>query len=300
MQVTSRNGQPLGPQKRTAPPPPLSVIHAEALYRPRPPVGYDDDGYPFEDSKVAESSRHDTVLADFRVAAFALVVDQPDTMVLRNLLILFEQGNPRAAVEPDVTVSHGVGRHDRKSYKLWVEGKPPDLVIEGLSESTWPRDIEVKPALYRDLGVGEFWQLDPIGRTPNPLSGYRLSGGVYRPITPSPSGAYRSAVLNADFSYDRKEMHIVDLRTGEQVEPLHKTRRQLREEARGRREAEHERDEEARARREAEHQRDAEARGRREAKHQRDAEARARREAEARIAELEARLSSRQRGDAHG
>ena len=64
-------------------------------------------------------------------------------------------------------------------------------------------------------------------------------------------------MLNAEFSYDREEMHIVDLRTGEQVEPLHKTRRQLREEARGRREA------------------------------------------EARIAELEARLSSQQRGDAH-
>ena len=291
MQVTSPKGRTHRAGKRTAPPLPLSVIHAEALYRPRPPVGY-DEGYPFEDSKVSESTKHDDVLSHFRVAAFTLVDEQPATMVQRNLLILFEEGNPRAAVEPDVTVSLGVGRHPRNSYKLWVEGKPPDLVVEGLSETTWHRDVEVKPALYRDLGVLEFWQLDPTGRTPDPISGYRLSGGVYRPITPSPSGAYRSAVLNAEFSYDREDMHIVDLRTGEQVEPLHKTRHQLREEARARRE-------EARARREAEHQRDAEARARREAEHERDEEARGRREAEARIAELEARLSSRQRGDAH-
>ena len=296
MQVTSPNGRPLAPEKRTAPPLPLSVIHAEALYRPRPPVGYDDEGYPFEDSKVAESTKHDNVLGHFRMAAFTLVVDQPDTMVQRNLLILFEQGNPRAAVEPDVTVSLGVGRRDRNSYKLWVEGKPPDLVIEGLSETTWPRDVEVKPALYRDLGVLEFWQLDPIGRTPNPISGYRLSGGVYRPITRSPSGAYRSAVLNAEFSYDREEMHIVNLLTGKRIETHHETERQ-------RDEAEHARDEEAHARREAEHARDEEAHARREAEHARDEEVRRRlsegRAYEARIAELEARLRSQRRGDAH-
>ena len=303
MQVTSPEGRTHRAEKPTAPPLPLSVIHAEALYRPRPPVGYDDEGYPFEDSKVAESTKHDNVLGHFRMAAFTLVVDQPDTMVQRNLLILFEQGNPRAAVEPDVTVSLGVGRRDRNSYKLWVEGKPPDLVIEGLSETTWHRDVEVKPALYRDLGVREFWQLDPIGWTPNPISGYRLSGGVYRPITPSPSGAYRSAVLNAELSYDREEMHIVNLRTGRRLAPHHETERQ-------RDEAEHARDEEAHARREAEHARDEEAHSRREAEHARDEEARARREEvrrrlsegrayEARIAELEARLRSQRRGDAH-
>ena len=70
---------------------------------------------------------HDDVLTDFRNAAAALVFDQPDAMVQRNLLMLFEEGNPTAAVEPDVTVSLGVGRHPRNSYKLWVEGKPPDL-----------------------------------------------------------------------------------------------------------------------------------------------------------------------------
>ena len=221
MQRTSPTGRTLPTKERGASPLPLSVIHAEALYRPRPPVGYDDEGYPFEDAKLSESTAHDDVLSDFRNAAIALVFDQGDAMVQRNLLILFEEGNPRAAVEPDVTVSLGVGRHPRNSYKLWVEGKPPDLAIEGLSEKTWRRDIDVKPALYRDLGVTEFWQVDPLGRLSTPIAGYRLDHGVYRRIQPSVSGALRSEVLQAELSYDRKEMHIVNLRTGERIPPFH-------------------------------------------------------------------------------
>ena len=217
MQTMSPTDRTRTGKRRGEPHLPLSVIHAEALYRPRPPVGYDDEGYPFEDSKLSESTEHDDVLSHFRNAAVALMLDQPDAMVQRNLLILFEEGNRSAAVEPDVAVSLGVGRHPRNSYKLWVEGKPPDLAIEGLSEKTWRRDVGVKPALYRDLGVREFWQVDPIGRTTNPISGYRLDRGVYRTIRPSASGAYRSEVLQAELSYDREEMGVVNLRTGERI-----------------------------------------------------------------------------------
>ncbi len=247
-------------------PVPLSIIHAEALYRPRPPVAYHDEGYPFEDAKLSESTLHDDVLTDFRNAATALVFDQPDAMVQRNLLMLFEQGNPTAAVEPDVTVSLGVGRHPRLSYKLWVEGKPPDLAIEGLSEKTWRRDVDVKPALYQDLGVREFWQVDPLGRLSTPIAGYRLSKGVYRRIQPSASGALRSEVLYAELSYDRKDMRILDLRTGEPIPSLLQILQMNRE-------ANRERDEAIRAGDEANQTREAE-----------------RAAFEARIAELEAQL----------
>ena len=71
-----REGAPLACKERGARPLPLSVIHAEALYRPRPPVGYDDEGYPFEDSKVSESTKHDDVLSHFRNVAVALMLDQ--------------------------------------------------------------------------------------------------------------------------------------------------------------------------------------------------------------------------------
>ncbi len=207
-------------------PPPLSAIHAEALWRPLPPVAYDDDGYPFESRNVSESTTHDDILNYFRNAALALLADRPDAMVQQNLLILFEEGNPTAAVEPDITVALGVGRHHRNSYKLWVEGQPPDLVVEGLSEKTWCRDVDVKPALYRDLGVCEFWQVDPIGRLRDAIIGHRRSGGVYRRIAPSRPGVYRSDVLNAEISYDRTEMAVRDVRSGERIPMIHDALRQ--------------------------------------------------------------------------
>ena len=252
---------------------PLSVIHAEALWRPLPPVGYDDEGYPCESRNVAESSAHDDVLNTFRNSAAALLADQVDAMVQERLLILFEQGNPRAAIEPDITVALGVGRHPRNSYKMWVEGQPPDLTVEGLSEKTWRRDVDVKPALYGDLGVREFWQIDPLGRLSDPIAGYRLSDGVYRRIQPSASGSFRSEVLYAELSYDRKDMRIVDLRTGEPIPPVGEALQMRKEALRVRDEALQVRDEALRARDEANREREAE-----------------RAALEARIAELEARL----------
>lgn len=37
------------------------------------------------------------------------------------------------AGEPDITIALGVGRHPRNSYKIRVDGRPPDLVVEALS-----------------------------------------------------------------------------------------------------------------------------------------------------------------------
>ena len=233
----------------------MSVIHAEALWRPLPPVGYDDEGYPCESRNVTESSTHDDVLNYFRNSAFALLADKDDAMVQERLLILFEQGNPRAAVEPDITIALGVGRHHRNSYKIWIEGQPPDLVVEGLSQKTWRRDVDIKPALYGDLGIREFWQIDPLGRLPEPVTGYRLHRGVYQPIPPTAAGAYPSDVLNAELSYDRVEMSIRNLATRERIPPLYEVLLM-----------------------------------RDEALRQRDEERKARQEALARIAELEARL----------
>ena len=255
--------------RRRPRPAPLSEIHAEALWRPRPPVGYDDDGYPFEDQTLSESTGHDDVLSYFRNAAFTLLADRPDAMVQQNLLILFEEGNRTAAVEPDVIIALGVGRHFRYSYKLWVEGQPPDLVVEGLSEKTWRRDVDIKPALYRDLGVSEYWQVDPLGRCRDPLIGYRLRRGVYERIAPSRPGVYRSDVLDAEISYDRTEMVIRNARTGEPIPPLHEILRQRDDFVREREDALRDRDDFLR---------------------QRSEERRGYEAALARIAELEARL----------
>ena len=171
---------------------PLSVIHAEALYRPVPPVEYDDEGYPGPDSNVPESTQHAHTSAYTFNSLRAVFRDRPEDLIAHDLMLLFEEGNPRATLAPDLMVVLGVGNEPRDSYKTWKEGKVPDLVIEVVSRSTWRK---VKPPLYEALGIAEFWLFDPL----NPrLAGFELVGASYREIAELPEGGLRSQVLGLD------------------------------------------------------------------------------------------------------
>src|SRR5262249_31290833 len=45
-----------------------------------------------------------------------------------NLMLYYEEGNPGAVVSPDVFVVKGVPKKERRTYKLWEEGRPPAVV----------------------------------------------------------------------------------------------------------------------------------------------------------------------------
>lgn len=90
---------------------------------------------------------------------------------------------------PDVFVVRDVGKHVRKSWVVWEEGKPPDIVIELLSESTAKKDKGPKKQIYRDkLKVPEYYWFDP--HNPEDFQGFFLKKSklskicVYEPIAP--------------------------------------------------------------------------------------------------------------------
>ena len=87
---------------------------------------------------------------------------------------------------PDGLVSFGVPRRNRDSYVVYREGKPPDLVLEVASRSTWRRDYGVKRAIYEALGVREYFVFDARPRERGRLTGLRLEDGSYTPIEPVP------------------------------------------------------------------------------------------------------------------
>ena len=180
---------------RTATELPLSVIHAEALYRPVPPVEYDDEGYPGPDSNVPESTKHTHTSAYTFNSLRAVFRDREDDLIAHDLMLLFEEGNRKATLAPDLMVVLGVGNEPRDSYKTWKEGKVPDLVIEVVSRSTWRKDVHVKPPLYEALGIAEFWLFDPLHPR---LAGFELVGASYREIEELPEGGLRSRVLELD------------------------------------------------------------------------------------------------------
>ncbi|MDE0195355.1 MAG: Uma2 family endonuclease, partial [bacterium] len=124
-------------------------------------------------------------------------------------------------VVPDVFVCFGVDPGPLElavSYRLWESGAPA-FVLEIASKSTQERDLDEKPAIYREMGAGEYWRLDPTGGefyTPM-LQGDRLAGGAWEPIAAAPDGGGlrgRSAALGLDLFAEEGRLRFGDPRTG--------------------------------------------------------------------------------------
>ena len=241
--------------------------------------------YPSSDGKPL--AENDAQLAAILYAIGALRVrfaGRRDVYVSGDLLVYYEEGNPRASVAPDVFVVFGVEDRMRMSYKVWEEGKGPDFVLEVASPGTWREDVGPKREVYARLGVGEYWLYDPLGEHLSPeLQGYRLVGGGYERQAAVESLDRRlglhSEGLGLDLWAGGGEMRFRDPETGLDLLGHH-------EEHASRRDAED------RAEREASVRRNAEDRAEREAAARRR-EVAARQAAEARIAELEALIGGK-------
>ena len=196
----------------------LAVIHAAALYRPVPPFDCDGEGYPHDDSAPVENDYHDRLRAYLGSTMRTRYRDRDDVYAATDLGLYFEKGNRSAVVAPDLMVVFGASPHHRLSYKLWEEPKVPDFAAEVLSEATWRRDVAVKPGLYQDLGVREFWILDVLGKLPDPVTGMRLNAaGVYEPIPHPPAGGPVSEVLGLELLDNDRDFRFRDLATGEVI-----------------------------------------------------------------------------------
>ena len=192
---------------------PLSVVHAAALYQPVPPVGCDDDGYPYEDSKPVDNSDHNFVSSYIKYVLLERYSSRADVFVDIDVGLYFEQGNRSALLAPDVLVAFGVEGGSRLSYKIWEEGKPPEVVVEVLSDRTWRKDLRAKPDLYEALGIDEYWTFDQhrIGDGP-PLVVRRLVNRTYQ-IVPGATAA-RSEALGLDIRVEGELLRLRDPATG--------------------------------------------------------------------------------------
>ena len=115
-----------------------------------------------------------------------------DVYVVGNLLLYYQEGDPREgdfgkSISPDLMVVIGASKHVRSSYKLWEEPKAPDFVLEIASESTYRADSGTKRDTCAEIGVSEYWQVDPTGAYLQPcLQGFRLVAGAYQSIAHAP------------------------------------------------------------------------------------------------------------------
>ena len=135
-----------------------------------------------------------------------------------DLLVYYEQGNPKKFVVPDAFVVKGTSPRKRRIYKIWVEGKVPDVVIETTSRKTRRKDTVEKPALYAQLGVKEYFVFDPDHEYLDPpLQGHRLVGSAYSRIEPDATGALVSEELALRLRLEQDEIMLYRLDTGERL-----------------------------------------------------------------------------------
>ncbi len=177
--------------------------------------------YPSSDGKpMAENDAQRNAIM-YGIGALARhFKDRRDVYVSGDLLIYYEEGNPRVSIAPDVFVVFGVEKRERLNYKLWEEGRAPSFVLEVASPST--RD-DLGRSGYARLGVREYWQYDPSGEyLPARLQGERLtrSGYVRQPALTAPDGAltFRSETLALELrAAPGREMRFRDPTTGDDL-----------------------------------------------------------------------------------
>lgn len=166
-----------------------------ARYRPVPPLAYDEEGYPYEDSAV-ETDWHALLLGYLHWALGTWFAGR--AWVCSEIAMFYRQGDPTAVLAPDLLVAFGPALRQQPSYKLW-EQPLPALVMEVLSKSTSRNDREDKLHTYATLGIDEYWLFDPRRtRRPPQLEGYRLQGKHYQPLPANAAGQMASGVLGLE------------------------------------------------------------------------------------------------------
>jgi Uma2 family endonuclease len=135
-----------------------------------------------------------------------------------NLLVFYEQGNPKKFFVPDVFVVKGIKPGDRRFYKLWVERRPPSVILEVTSRKTKKQDTVVKPELYRRLGVSEYFLFDPTqDYLDPPLQGYRLMGEHYAALALAGEGWMESEQLGLRLRLEGEDLALYRVDTGERL-----------------------------------------------------------------------------------
>ncbi len=176
--------------------------------------------YPESDGKpMGESDLHrDWMMRIIQLLKHRYAGQQ--VYVTGDLLLYYVDGDPRRFVVPDAFVVKGVDPGRRGIYKVWEEGKVPNMVLETTSRSTRAKDTREKPKLYSSLGIPEYFQYDPTGDYLDPpICGYRLSSGRYHKIQPDSLGRLESEELDLWLEVDSNgDLVLPDRATGRILE----------------------------------------------------------------------------------
>ena len=161
----------------------LSVAeNTKTFAAPPPKNGGREIYYPESDGKpMGETEYHIKTIIALYQALDIFFKNRPDVRIFSDIMFYYESGEPRKVLSPDVMVVRGVGRHLRRTFKLWEE-KVPDVIFEISSRGTWKEDLQKKYQLYEGFGVKEYYVFDPEYDylKDEPLIAYHLLDGSFQ------------------------------------------------------------------------------------------------------------------------
>lgn len=135
------------------------------------------DGEP-----LGETGIHVKQILDLLAALLLRFKNQLNVYCSAAMFLYWDPADPTEVVAPDVFVAFDVAPGERRTWKVWEEGKAPDVILEITSHKTRRKDIE-KKALYEWLGVRELFLFDPLKEYLKPrLQGFRLVEGDYQSL----------------------------------------------------------------------------------------------------------------------
>ena len=149
--------------------------------------------------------------------------DDAGAWVCCDINVYYRKGDPRAVVAPDVAVAFGVDaatQEPEHTFRVWDAGAAPCFALEIASPTTIDVDLYVKPDKYAELGVAEYWRLDPTGGDllDPPLQAERRVSGRWAAIEVAAEAGGglrgRSGVLGLDLCWQPPKLRLWDITEG--------------------------------------------------------------------------------------
>ena len=199
--------------------------------------------YPESDGEpMAETPKHQQVMIDCMDIMRSHFRGFADVYIGGNMMLYYEEGNPRKSISPDVFMVRGVSKQELRTYKTWEQQPTLDFVLEVASPSTYTRDFNEKMEIYaKILKVKEYCIYDPYHEIEPYFIGFRLVGEAYEEI-PFVNERIPSEVLGLELGEHNGVLRLYDPVKGEWLHPsgerLDEVESRLEEESRARQEAE--------------------------------------------------------------
>ena len=149
--------------------------------------------------------------------------DDVGAWVCCDINVYYRKGDRRAVVAPDVAVAFGVDaatQETEHTFRVWDTGAAPCFALEIASPTTIDVDLYEKPDKYAELGVAEYWRLDPTGGDllDPPLQAERRVSGRWAAIEVAADAGGglrgRSDVLGLDLCWQPPKLRLWDLTAG--------------------------------------------------------------------------------------